>query len=301
MRTWIFAAVLAMIVVAPLSVASAGERDHGDGGHQHATQQANTDKPATPDKPAEHTSGKPGEVYHESRSGNKPSSGGPKWLDIFHPSHHEEAAGGHESAMPIHLPGLHTEMSHGDGYSHHDDHGGVLVSVKPEGHYHPDYYPEARPHERPVVVHEEVVVREAPRYHRFHTDPVALLAGVLIAGAVIASAERPACPPPCPEDIARRHDTYFSCREEALANFKAKYVSIYTNAFACEPASRPCYIPKETDCDGHIVYIVYCQEYKSYGFWDPANPNSWITYCVWNDDTMVDRLLLDHYYLYPTR
>jgi hypothetical protein len=147
---------------------------------------------------------------------------------------------------------------------------------------------------------DQVIIRDG---NRKHTDPAVLLAGLLITGCILANASRPAAPPPAPDPItyAKQRGTYYSCRAESLANFKANFIGVYTNDFASAPAVRPAYIPKECVSDGQTVFIVYCQRYRSYGFWDPNCPERWIPYSVWTDASMVDQLMLRNYYLYPTR
>lgn len=101
-----------------------------------------------------------------------------------------------------------------------------------------------------------------------------------------------------PEYNAQQNGTYFSCREEAYANFRAKYNTSFVNSFSCEPSSRPIWIPSSLILDGTLVYIVYSKQYRSYGAWD--NNGGWLSYQFsWTDTATVDALMASYNYVYP--
>lgn len=120
-------------------------------------------------------------------------------------------------------------------------------------------------------------------YHRFITDVTTLV----IVTTIINEANRTLSP----VEVAKKNGTYYQCRDEAVANFKAKYFEVYVNDFTTEPMERPFWIPRETICDGAQVFIVYRSTTQNYGFWDPQAPGQWIPYSIWNDDAVLDCLM----------
>ncbi len=137
-----------------------------------------------------------------------------------------------------------------------------------------------------------------PHHHHFHSNITVVLESLTVSDVDVCAPPLP-CPSPDPITCAEQQGTYFSCREEALASFKAHFLNVYINNFPTEPKVRPYYIPRSTDYNNRTVYIAYCPAYHNYGFWDTENQDTWIPYSVWDDDTMVDQLMLRNLYLYP--
>jgi len=91
--------------------------------------------------------------------------------------------------------------------------------------------------------------------------------------------------------------TSYSCRSEAVASFQMKYGN-FVNDFACEPACRPIWIPATGILNGCTVHIVYCQQYRQYGYWDQCG--NWCCYQFsWTDCPVVDWVLGQYGYYYP--
>jgi len=275
---WLGATAILVAVVLPMTpVYPRGDDRHDDGNTREASQ---TDKSRDHDGPhgkLPSVAAKPDEKSPAGTHFTHPM--GPKPVEVIHPM----------GPMAIAHPSEHVWVEHHEAPM-------LIAEYRPERERH-GYHPEHI--EKVVVVHED----HRPRWH-FHTDPTLIIGSIILAGAIIASQDHSVSPPPAapmdPVSVAKRQGTYFSNRDECFANFKAKFLGVYTNTFATEPKDRPGYLPNKTVCDGKTVYIVYCLQYHDYGFWDPSNQNNWINYSVWDDDTMVDQLMLRNYYLYPT-
>lgn len=316
MRTWFFAVAISLAVIIPWSSACA--RDKHDEGKANETRQTEKDTKAqeTASRVQPSASKRENSSFAGAFSRMNLPPAADKTRQQATPEPSRPTGSSHPSASDSNRWG--SERHPAPVADRPDSTPARRPDSRPDRDYRPDrdsspardYHPDRdrRPdghdndYRRPPARHDEVIIiRDNHRYRpRFRTDPVVVLAGLVIAGCIIANADRPASPPLDPIAYARRNGTYFSCREECLANFKANFFGRYTNDFACAPSVRPAYIPKETYFDGRTVYVVYCPQYHAYGFWDPANPESWITYSVWDDDTMVDQLMLRSYYLYPT-
>jgi len=328
MRTWFLAAAITMAVLSPLSAVHARDKadkqDNARASETHQTERSANSTPApaprpTPNnnfdrQPAPNPGTHPNLPMPAPRPTVQPGQGQPLHVSgqiiqaprrdqplhvsgriIPAPRPEIQYPDPRPIVPPRPRPDAHSIVPPHPQPDHHDGPGHVVLPPRPDHHDGPDHVI-LPPHPE----HHDVVIRDVhhPR-GRFHSDP-AVVASVIISALIIAEANRPACPPPDPITYARQRGTYYSCRDEALANFKARFVGIYTNDFACEPKVRPAYIPKEITFGEQTVYIVYCPQYHSYGFWDPANADNWIRYSVWEDDTMVDQLMLRNYYLYPT-
>ena len=285
MRIWLLATVLSIAAFTCLTPACARDNGKHDDTKSTETQQTthaeNNSAPSTPSAPPRVQSGANVALVGELLAAH----GSPA-------PHGQEPIIEQHAPLPIHLPEphplppAHPVIQQGPGADH------PLFPHPPITNLGPPKLP----HD-PVAIdphhghHDEVVVED---HSCFHTDLVIVLESVHVEHPAVA------CHPLDPIAIAQRQGTYFSCREECLANFKAKFVGVFTNHFDSEPSAHPCYIPRQTVYNGHQLYVVYCPLYQSYGCWDPANANNWIPYNVWEDETMVDQLMLQQYYLYPT-
>lgn len=92
----------------------------------------------------------------------------------------------------------------------------------------------------------------------------------------------------------------FTTRESAVADFKAKNASSFTNKFTSEPVKRPDYIPTNYTSGGKSYNIVYNQTSGGYGYWNGGGPGlgTWIMYDALSDMAMMNSLMArQNYYV----
>ena len=89
----------------------------------------------------------------------------------------------------------------------------------------------------------------------------------------------------------------YKSKDQAVAAFKEKHASTYTNKFTSEPKSRPEYIPQSTSVGGKTVNITYNSGYGGYGYMHPLT-GAWMAYDVMSDMAMMSMMMNRHGYTY---
>ena len=155
-------------------------------------------------------------------------------------------------------------------------------------------------------------------------NPLVILGAVILADILIGDKGKSYPPPPPqptyqPEPTYRpsddRYDRYdrpyeeggpgiYRSRDEALANFKARYEASFYNKFTVEPVMRPSWIPYRMIWCGWSVTIVYHEKRQCYGFWYPRNPDYFMKYEIrntWENIELTDRLMWEYGYRWYRR
>jgi hypothetical protein len=85
----------------------------------------------------------------------------------------------------------------------------------------------------------------------------------------------------------------FTTRESAVADFKTKNATSFTNKFTSEPAKRPDYIPSNYTTGGKSYNIIYNPTVGGYGYWNGGGPGlgTWIMYDTLSDMAMMNTMM----------
>jgi hypothetical protein len=92
----------------------------------------------------------------------------------------------------------------------------------------------------------------------------------------------------------------FTTRESAVADFKTKNATSFTNKFTSEPAKRPDYIPSNYTTGGKSYNVVYNPTVGGYGYWNGGGPGlgTWMVYDTLSDMAMMNTMMArQNYYV----
>lgn len=92
----------------------------------------------------------------------------------------------------------------------------------------------------------------------------------------------------------------FTTRESAVADFKTKNATSFTNKFTSEPTKRPDYIPSNYTSGGQSYNVVYNPTVGGYGYWNGGGPGlgTWMVYDTLSDMAMMNTMMArQNYYV----
>lgn len=102
-----------------------------------------------------------------------------------------------------------------------------------------------------------------------------------------------------PDEIAKRHETYFQYRNKSLSTFREDYADLHYVYYGY--GDWPEWIPTYTYYMGERVKLFWSSEYRCFGFIDPEDRYNFIEYNWYDDEVMANRLMNLHYYRWRIR